>query len=856
MKRFWLAIIILILCVVISGFSSAQCCCIEDDYEWAIELTTDECTNTYNGLFHSLDSLECAQTCVPECAFLSCNGENAVFPCSCGTDIIKVDSGKFCCASNSYEKIYSTSESCIADSSCETVEVHSLSGFVYDQDSNPIQGAIVTVDNSFSKITDANGRYVIDDIPESDALTVVVGASDCVEKSETISFSQDATLDFIVSCGLVTGSCTDVSGKCCAANQECIGGSVSGQLDFASGRTCYAQCDVCTIIDVSGEGCDEGSCLTPDNAHCEDGVWKVYNLNDNDELNKYCSFCGLVDGNCIHKPCQTNGLCDGFCPAASCDSDQDPDCGLSCNITANSWCDTYGLKHVVFFDLSVQSDLDNYCSHCATKDPGDCQSECGNGKIESGEECDPGETTAFCDINCQLSIPETCGDEKFDSQYEECDSSATDLVSPMCLSSSYSGCNDDCTCERVCDEDETAPTALSLSLVPEEPAIMITWDLPNTCGNLFDKIVVKRCDGNSCTPTILGEYLPASQIFLKDESDIQPNINYTYVVGMKYKNDNTRYSGMKSITTGDDDCMKPHKDAFCVLGKKDLFKCDEDLEYASKSECAGYCFITSPDNDDICIGSGECDRCSSLYGMYSEFALSLPASYENWFVSFKESPETDFESKSCVELTIENVCFSQRTNKSVDVLDSCANVTSCYDYKSESLCDGNPCGKFNEEEYECEWTDYDSGSDFKLGVCSPNTVEEQNCSFCKTNNPIFPVCDKELCGLFGTCYFSELNNYYLSDDGYPDCKGLLDTSCRDYDNEEDCEGEQHFTLNADNSDLTTGNDFFGFGKCKWDDGKRQCYKDADDNADHVPNSQESNIRDCLLEDFVCQTDFE
>ena len=29
-----------------------------------------------------------------------------------------------------------------------------------------------------------------------------------------------------------------------------------------------------------------------------------------------------------------------------------------------------------------------------------------------------------------------------------------DVVSPMCLSSSYSGCNDDCTCERVCDEDE------------------------------------------------------------------------------------------------------------------------------------------------------------------------------------------------------------------------------------------------------------------------------------------------------------------------------------------------------------------------------------------------------------------
>jgi len=873
LKRFWLAILIFTLFVVVSSFSSAQapgCCCVDelDAYYHYDEYTTAEsCALLPDGVFHpeATTSTECQQICAPACTFLSCDGEN-IERCACGDVIITPEStDKFCCASDSSQQLYVNSSSCGLLSDCEAVDFHTLTGFVYDQDGNAIQGATVTAENIYSGISDANGEYSIQDIPESNALTVTAGALDCVEASNTTEFLGDKVLDFTLSCGLITDACNNnLPGKCCAADYECVGGTPAGPLDCNTGWTCYEGCDstdTCTEIDISGGVCSEGECSTPDNAHCEDGAWHVYDITNTNQLDIYCNYCGDVDGNCLHRPCQTSGACDGVCPP-NCDFDDDYDCEPACDIDNKGWCDTYDTKQWLF--VGPDLGIDEYCSHC--NDPVNCEAECGNGEVEefAGEECDPRDVqlpTNYCDENCQLKTPVTCGNGAIDSGIEECD-----LTAPgeQCRGAAYDGCNELCMCNRVCSTGKDPPQALRISLVAEEPAIFLTWGLPDTCESLIEKIVVKRCDIELCGVDIDNFPISIKELFIsdsqniKDEYYIDPERTYTYAVGIIYSDEpNNPYYSFANIITGHGDCMKEHKDHFCVGDY--LYSCDDEGEnfpntYNDPEECTGYCF-QKPGQDDECLGAGACEECSSLYGMYSKFALSL--GYDFPSVYYYEEPGQTSETLDCLSLTESKICFEQKTNKSVEILSACANVTSCYDYRTENTCDSNPCGKFldNTDNYQCTWDPYTaSNSEFELGICHPIEPAQQNCSLCKTNNPIFPYCNRDLCNLYGNCYFAAKNNYDTRDLFYSECKGILDASCKDYDDEGDCIGGTNFSLNQSNQNILS-KDFFGFGKCKWYSITERCYRDADDNADHVPGPTEGGLKDCD-NDFVCERDFE
>ncbi len=882
LKRFSLVFLLFMFSILFSSFSSAQdptgCCCVnEGETFYYYGINQSECSLYTDWSFSTqpTDDLECQQTCASACEYLSCSAENIEIPCACGTDLITATSDKFCCAADSYQKIYDTKTACETNTACAgALPEHTLTGFVYDQDSQIIVGATVTVESIYTGTTDDNGEYSIENIPERAALTAVAAAPNCIESSQTTSFMQDESLNFTLTCGVVTGSC---AGACCAPNTECVGGNSVGQLDCASGYTCYegggcSPGDTCTIIDLSGEECSYGECSTPNNAYCEaNNEWRVYDINT--ELDAYCALCAY-DANCLHRPCQSDNTCNGVCPA-NCGPGDDPDCAPDCYPDTDDWCDTFGIygdPGLAHFDVDVQDELDNYCSHCALQDPVDCESDCGNGILEFGEQCDPPST--YCDSNCQSTTPETCDNGVYDSQIEECDSSIPefdDLENPNpdhwenhCPPPAYTDC-ELCSCVPACRLDKQSPSKPDLGLVPEAAEITISWINPNTCGQLFDSITVRGCYGeideecNDFFPLPNGQELNPDTTQLATYN-IQPRKTYRFYVSMMYTDGSINNSEPESITTGDAECMEPHKNEFCVDDRKDLYICDDQENILGVIEsCSGYCYITEPERNDVCIGSGICKDCNSLYGVFANFSLGIDSGENFWKVTYEPTPDNE-EKWACQTLKESNVCKLDQTTKTVDKLESCTNVTSCYGYKSYDSCLSNPCGKFLDisNNYGCEWESYEPTpgvDEFHLGVCHPTNLNLQNCSICTTNdNPIFPVCNYNLCSLFGECYFSEKNNYNSDDENYPKCGGIADTTCRDYDNEIDCTGEITFYLNENNSVGELSNDYFNLGKCKWDSDDEVCYRDADDDAPQVPPPGQEP--DCNAGDLTCEKDFE
>ncbi len=217
-------------------------------------------------------------------------------------------------------------------------------------------------------------------------------------------------------------------GRDCQAH--CLVGKISNFIDHdgccPSGGNALADADcepICgNMVTEPGELCD-GDCPTS----CNDGIACT-----SDRLVGAATSC---DATCLHDPVTACRDGDGCCPEG-CNAQNDADCGAVCGngvVESGETCDPPSSCPNSCDDADACTDdvqtgsastCNVVCSHqtittcssgdgccpagCNANNDSDCSPVCGNGVVESGEECDDGNNRPAdgCDPGCHLETPD------------------------------------------------------------------------------------------------------------------------------------------------------------------------------------------------------------------------------------------------------------------------------------------------------------------------------------------------------------------------------------------------------------------------------------------------------------------
>jgi hypothetical protein len=287
-----------------------------------------------------------------------------------------------------------------------------------------------------------------------------------------------------------------------------------------------------------------------------------------------------------------------------------------------------------------------------------------------------------------------------------------------------------------------------------------------------------------------------------------------------------------------------------------------------KSECKDSVCYQTP-TEAFCADTSVCKNCNGLYGMYAFLSKTTNKVFE---VPFNEEP-TNCNNPEIYQYPSANknyqpLCYEARTQTSVDKLNTCANIQTCYDYTTERACEQDEC----RQELQCTWKELlDLGAQTGLGICTPplTSIEQSQCSRCTTDKTILPTCTEDLCELYQitddnsqNCLFSQATNTPAGD-----CLSKQEASCQNYLTAEQCEGNQKYTIKVQYNPepgyekfriggthvTSPSKDEFGFGACQWV--SNTCIK----NADNYYPTAEKPRDDCYitLDDYpFCNRDFQ
>ena len=378
-----------------------------------------------------------------------------------------------------------------------------------------------------------------------------------------------------------------------------------------------------------------------------------------------------------------------------------------------------------------------------------------------------------------------------------------------------------------CMNTKPEPSMLAVEKSPGEDHIAIRFKL-----NCDVPLQVYRCVGDCAEQsdfTELNGQTYERQII--DES-IQPDMSYCYFVQADYPADPKR-SDMMCINTGDKICMRYSTTEFCVnetgglAGSRNVrAKCDmsnnlEIIEDCEETKGEGYyCIGPYPNKITKCIYQSPCDECGEPLNMFADYATGMtlyrnPLTGEEYELPCKDIP----------------TCYYDYSETSIDLFDECIGVEKCYQYRSESACEGQQSDATGSNNKclarDCYWEPVPGSLD--LGICKETIEEYQECMDCNLaeNNLIFDHCDLERCSMFGDCYLA--NNGRCIDSSRIICLNYLtESECTggvpvQVDAEYSPEGERYAGTNRIS---TPSNDAVGIGLCLWDP-IDHCYKDAD-----------------------------
>lgn len=589
--------------------------------------------------------------------------------------------------------------------------------------------------------------------------------------------------------------------------------------------------------------CVENTCYFDQNAYCQGGQLVTYDLTIASQNYSYCVQRCSEDEDCGSDSCVNNdGSCLAECSATPsaenydsdcvCSSTQNGVCPVGCSESNDVDCKDFMSPScgdgMVFYPYESCEDnpLEGQFSYCSKDSCDECNCDslfgCGNFILEAGEACEIG-------MKC---------------------SDGSDCTACVCGGAGCSGV--------------LATPFLSVNYSSQTKSTMLKWTLDAKCApavQSFDVYKCKKVVAADCTSKIIGFDLAVGGAQLtKDKFNftdlVMQNTNYCYFVRASYRDSSIPDSDslIKCQASGDDFCMdRPGDTSEHCIGNKRI-KCKPDNNIQTLQDCSvnsSYCM--GPDRDGItsCSALGVCDVCNGLFGSYSNLDLTVRVLESTGTTALKycspEVPGADLVAG----------CYLDHTRTLFDAFRYCANVASCYDYKSQDACldSSDPCGKNK----GCEWVWM---SETELGgICRPANKLIQNCRLCDDPkyNWITPICTPATCSLFG-----ENCNYQGLDFSSVSCSDTPTARCPQYTTEQACTGGTPVSVDAQydanrtrisgtNALTHRSNDVLDLGKCYWDSTNVRCLR----NADNLPvNFQQNTGFDCNTStNFACEADF-
>ncbi|MBT7903479.1 hypothetical protein HN587_06470 [Candidatus Woesearchaeota archaeon] len=509
---------------------------------------------------------------------------------------------------------------------------------------------------------------------------------------------------------------------------------------------------------------------------------------------------------------------------------------------------------------------------------------CGNGIVEAPEQCDPGsDETNFCpgaegDEGCTPNClcpqaPFECGNNLLEPG-EDCDGMWDDETNVWSnFKTRKFGCEREycgwpgiainseqipgadegeffphqCGCPSVCKLDPPGPNITNITTETFIKKFDLTWD--DECGfemNSSIKYNVYRCDlsnGDNCTEwdpewAIIDTLLPNKREY--EDTTIEPDKNYCYYIEGIY---DTLESGnsikpLKPLNimckrSGNSECydLKNNHGAlateFCgqlnnnvrstcdienyIINVTDEYQhnCNEPqtvAEIVTNFVCVGYYGTNSDlEGKTRCVPESFCSGCGDPFGLFSFFPDAI----------YGEALEGGHMKRSC---NLISSCFLDSSNTNVDYFRQIQYDFSCYDYHSERACFEDAKGVGN-----CGWNYSEKYGEIGIGVCKSNIVEEQECDRCHQHpNKIYGKCEKDICQLYGRCYYNHEDYPGQYTDNYDvgkadalqtkydlyQCIPERETTCLSYDFREDCiNSEGIYSLDGKNQLLNNSFDF-------------------------------------------------
>ena len=319
-----------------------------------------------------------------------------------------------------------------------------------------------------------------------------------------------------------------------------------------------------------------------------------------------------------------------------------------------------------------------------------------------------------------------------------------------------------------------------------------------------------------------------------------------------------------TITMGSEDCENRYQqsrwDTFCRTGALDIRKtvwtCNAQNVVVPSLNCADrdgagedyYCAQLTSGNAE-CKDAGMCSISGDPFGLYYSRDMCYGAS------NAQDAP---------------NYCYYDYSDSIVNQCESCLNVESCFNYRSQDACDINNClGDV------CTWVNGASNSepliDYGLinlpASVTPETgqgycVEEKyndddQCSLCSASATLFEnnYCTAQVCTNLGRCF---ANSDVSSCNSCGDVPSA-DANCYTYSTELECTASSGIQRTP-YGDITLSQDRCGWGRCLWQGevngfSSGSCVKDSDVNTqdDCASFTSGGELRACRIDNSPPRT---
>ena len=346
------------------------------------------------------------------------------------------------------------------------------------------------------------------------------------------------------------------------------------------------------------------------------------------------------------------------------------------------------------------------------------------------------------------------------------------------------------------------------------------------------------------------------KIYAIFDTKIMSEKDYTYVLESIYPDKEISFSNAFTMKSGSKMCLS-HSGHFCIRNNPDFlgsetkkYSCDENNKLQVES-CEGssgewpeeVCMETKDTNGVIattCALNTPCIFCGNPFNMYGSLGSNNILSVPEEYYGYKSSTVEE-------ECYLNSVCYYDATNTIKDAYDSCKNIGSCSNYKSQLACNvlNADTGSNNKcLPYDCQWVAFDTfTSELELGICTDDTTNYKTCDMCnKLTSKLFGGCNADSCK---TNFNSETTLCYF-DKVKKSCVESSKITCSNYDTEKDCHAS-YSTPNydsahsvdvnvtydksgkriwGDNSIIEPSHDLLDFKICKWKDDTDACIRDA------------------------------